>query len=292
MIDFSGDAKGFVTMPSNAQRMFKLNNGYQSLADSEVTNIYNKLVMVVTNPELAILYQYIAQNESIHAISYSEGVIEMFGDKAKEVIDIVESDPIVKARLDAEVDYANRITRDDMKSIFMAILATYVLEHVKFPFSFFVTFRINNAYSNAVNGFAMLLKKIAEDEMEVHYPSNANVIKIMISSGLVDKTWAEAMINSEIDKAITSEYGWNKYLQSEGPIPGYNEAIGEAFIDYQANKARRTVGIKIDPIKPNDTVTWFNHYRDIKNQVVAQQEMKSNQYQKGVLKNDLSRFQG
>ena len=60
--------------------------------------------------------------------------------------------------------------------------------------------------------------------------------------------------------------------------------------EYQVNKAQRGVGIDIAPIKPNDTITWFNHYRDIGNQVVAQQEIKSNQYQKGVIKNDLARF--
>ena len=92
MIDFSADAQGFTTLPEVAQRMFKLNNGYQSLMDSGVVNIYNQLAMCTTNPELAMIYQYIAQNESIHATSYSEGLIEMFGDKAEEVIDTEKSD--------------------------------------------------------------------------------------------------------------------------------------------------------------------------------------------------------
>ena len=290
MIDFSGDALGFPTMPDVAQRMFKLNNGYQSLMDSGVVNIYNELTMCTTNPELAMIYQYIAQNESIHATSYSEGLIEMFGDKAGEVIDIVYNDPIIKTRLTSEVDYAAGLDRKDMKSIFKVVVAAYLLEHIKFPFSFFVTFRINNAYSNAINGFSMLLKKIAEDEMDIHYPTNGNVIKDMIKAGLVEKEWAHTFIRKEVADILVQEFEWNKYLLQNGSIPGYNQAIGEAFIEYQANKAQRSVGIDVDPIKPNDTITWFNHYRDIGNQVVAQQEMKSNQYQKGVIKNDLARF--
>ena len=290
MIDFSGDALGFKTMPVVPQRMFKLNNGYQSLMDSGVVNIYNELTMCATNPELAMIYQYIAQNESIHATSYSEGLIEMFGEEATEVIDIVYNDPIIKTRLTSEVDYAAGLNRNDMKSIFKVVVAAYLLEHIKFPFSFFVTFRINNAYSNAINGFSMLLKKIAEDEMDIHYPTNGNVIKDMIKSGLVDKQWAHSFIEAEVEDILSQEFIWNKYLLEEGSIPGYNQAIGEAFIEYQANKAMRTVGIDVEAIKPNDTITWFNHYRDINNQVVAQQEIKSNQYQKGVIKNDLSRF--
>jgi len=291
MIDFSGDSLGFTKLPIHAQRMFKLNNGYQSLMDSGVVNIYNDLVSCTTNPELAMLYQYIAQNESIHATSYSEGLIEMFGDKATDVIDLVYSDPIIKTRLSSEIDYAEQLNRDDMQSIFKVVLSAYLLEHIKFPFSFFVTFRINNAYSNAVNGFSMLLKKIAEDEMDIHYPANANVIKDMIKAGLVDKEWATALINSETARIVAEEFKWNLYLLQDGSIPGYNQAIGEAFIEYQANKALRDVGMDVPiVIKPNDTITWFNHYRDISNQVVAQQEMKGNSYQKGLIKNDLSRF--
>jgi ribonucleotide reductase beta subunit family protein with ferritin-like domain len=290
MIDFSGDSLGFKTLPPVAQRMFKLNNGYQSIMDSGVVNIYNDLTMCCTNPELAMLYQYIAQNESIHALSYSTGLIEMFGDKATEVIDLVYTDPVIKTRLTSEMDYAEQLNRYDMVSIFKVVVSAYLLEHIKFPFSFFVTFRINNAYSNAINGFSMLLKKIAEDEMDVHYPTNANVIKVMMSTGLVDKEWAHKFISDEAARIEQEEFGWNGYLLQEGSIPGYNKAIGEAFISYQTNKALRDCGVDAPTIKPNDTITWFNHYRDINNQVVAQQEMKSNQYQKGVLKNDLDRF--
>jgi len=290
MIDFSGDSLGFKSLPAVAQRMFKLNNGYQSLMDSGVVNIYNDLTMCTTNPELAMLYQYIAQNESIHALSYSTGLVEMFGDKATEVIDIVYTDPVIKTRLTSEVDYADKLDRNNMLSIFKVVVAAYLLEHIKFPFSFFVTFRINNAYNNAINGFSMLLKKIAEDEMEIHYPTNANVIKDMIRTGLVDKDFAYEFIANEVTKIVKDEYSWNNYLLKDGSIPGYNKSIGEAFIDYQANKALRDVGIDTLAIKPNDTITWFNHYRDISNQVVAQQEMKSNQYQKGTIKNDLARF--
>lgn len=291
MIDFSKDAMGFESLPPTPQRMFKLNNGYQALMDSGVTNLYNDLVKCTSNPELAILYQYIAQNESIHAMSYSEGLIQMFGSKATEVIDIVYTDPIVKSRLDSEVDYANQLDSNNLDSIFKVLVATYLLEHIKFPFSFFVTFSINKAYNNAINGFSMLLKKIAEDEMDIHYPTGAAVIKTMIKENLINADWAIDFIKKETSKVLNQELKWNSYLQQEGSIPGYTEKIGAEFIRYQGNKALRNLGLPDIPvIKPNDTVQWFNNYRNINNQVVAQQEQKSNQYQKGLIKNDLSKF--
>jgi ribonucleotide reductase beta subunit family protein with ferritin-like domain len=112
----------------------------------------------------------------------------------------------------------------------------------------------------------------------------------MMKEGLVNREWAEHFIREEVTRITSEEFTWNEYLLEEGSIPGYNKAIGEAFIEYQANKALRDCGIDVVAIKPNDTITWFNHYRDISNQVVAQQEMKGNSYQKGVLKNDLARF--
>ena len=291
MIDFSSDAEGFNKLPPVAKRMFKLNNGYQSLMDSGVVNLYNELVMCNTNTELTMIYQYIAQNESIHAMSYSDGLVQMFGTEAEKVIDIVYTDPIIKTRLQSEVDYADQLNATDMNSIFKVVVATYLLEHIKFPFSFFVTSTINKAYNNAINGFSMLIKKIAEDEMEIHYPTNANVIKIMIKEGLIDRDYAYNFIIKEANAVMMSELKWNTYLQKEGPIPGYNEEIGDYFIKYQTNKALRDCGVEVNTIiKPNDTINWFNHYIDINNQVVAQQEQKSNQYQKGILKNDLGRL--
>lgn len=291
MIDFSKDSIGFSTISPVAQRMFKLNNGYQALMDSGVVNVYNLLLTHVTNPELAILYSYISQNESIHAMSYSEGLLEMFGAQATEVIDIVYLDPIVRTRLTSEVNYSEELCNNvTSEAIFKLVVATYLLEHIKFPFSFFVTFSINKAYKGAINGFSMLLKKIAEDELDIHVPTNANVIKIMIREGLVDRDWATDFITNEAQQVLTSELAWNQYLQQEGSIPGYTLSIGEEFIIYQHNKALRDLGFDIAAIKPNDTVKWFNEYRNIANQVVAQQEQKSNSYQKGVLRNDLHKF--
>lgn len=291
MIDFTKDSLGFAALPTNAQRIFKLNNGYQALMDSGVVNIYNLLLTHVTNPELAIIYGYIAQNESIHAMSYSEGLLEMFGAQATNVIDVVYSDPVVRTRLQSEVDYAEALLANTTNmSIFKVVTAAYLLEHIKFPFSFFVTFSINKAYNNAINGFSMLLKKIAEDELDIHVPTNAAVLKIMLREQLVDPELGRQFIIDEASRVLTSELEWNKYLQLDGSLPGLTPSICEEFIKYQHNKALRDVGIDVATIKPNDTVKWFNDYRDIANQAVAQQEQKSNSYQKGVLRNDLHKF--
>ena len=287
MVDFSKDGQRFKELPEHAKRIFKLNNGYQALMDSGVVNIYNHLVTLTNNSDIAKSYSQIAFMESIHADSYSTGLIEMFGAEAEEVIDIVYTDATVRKRMDSEIDKSSVMIQDPtIQNIFVVIAATYLLERVKFPFSFFVTLSLNKGYNNAINGFSQLISRIASDELEVHVPTNKVILKHMIEYYNLDAS----VISDMCATILEQELEWNKYLLKDGPIPGYNERIGEEFIRYSANKALRDLGMDIPVIKPNDFVKWFNFYRDPNNKQVSQQEAKSTQYQKGTLRNDLERF--
>ena len=285
MINFDKDS--IDNIPENAQRMFRLNNGYQSLMDSGVVGLYNLLALQTSSNEVALSYQQIAFMESIHATSYSDGLLQMFGSAATEIIDIVYTDDVVKSRLESEIDYSDQmIAEPTQRNIALAIAATYLLESIKFPFSFFVTFSINKAYNNCINGFAQLISRIATDELEIHVPTNKYILKKLIAEGAITIAEIEQMAYN----IRAQEKAWNRYLQQDGPIPGYNIAVGDEFISYFTNKSLRDLGSKIDPIKPSDTVQWFNHVRNPDNKQVSQQEMKSSQYQKGVMKDDLYLF--
>jgi ribonucleoside-diphosphate reductase beta chain len=287
MIDFSNDSKGFVKLPPVAQRMFKLTNGYQTIMDSGVVSIYSKLASLTNNSEVALLYTNIGFMESIHADSYSSGLTQMFGSEATKVVDIVFDDEYVRHRLDSEIDFASEVdVNPSVENIYKAIVATYLLEHIKFPFSFFITFTINKSHNNAINGFNQLISRIAQDELDIHVPTNKFIIKHMIKTYKLDIE----IIKEMADRVLAQEFEWNSYLLEEGNIPGYNKEIGEEFIKYQHNKALRDVGYNVEAIKPNSFVQWFNHYRNPNNKQVSQQEMKSTQYQKGVLQNDLHKL--
>jgi len=282
MVDFSKD--DITEAPEVGQRMFKLNNGYQTLMDSGVVGLYNHLALQTTSSEVALSYQQIAFMETIHATSYSDGLLQMFGERATEVIDIVYTDPVVKTRLSSELDYSDSlISNPTPTSIANAILATYLLESIKFPFSFFVTFAVNKAYNNCINGFSQLISRIATDELEIHVPTNKYILKQLINEGVLDYSTILAMA----DVILNQELDWNLYLQQDGPIPGYNKEVGAQFIRYMHNKSLRDLHSNVVAIKPNDTVQWFNHVRNPDNKQVSQQEQKSTQYQKGVMKNDL-----
>lgn len=303
--DFTRDRLGWDTISPVGQRMFLLNNGYQSLMDSGVVSIYNYLSLLATNTELALAYQYIAQNESIHAASYSYGLTEMFGAEASSKIDIVYSDPVIKTRLENEVDFTDdlfknciqqQLTDDTAKeTIIKAIVAAYMLEHIKFPFSFFVTWSVNKAFSKAIESFSLLLVEIAHDELVVHTSVNANVIKILRKETRQEfKHLFKDLDQFIIDYARStaeSEMKWNRYLQQDGPITGYTIEVGDAFIRYQTDRALSALGL--DPIyneKKNDIIEWFDMYRNSNMRNIAAQETQNINYQKGALKNDIDSY--
>jgi len=308
VVNFQADATGWDNIDENGQRIILLNLGYQTLMDSGVVNDYNYLSICSSNAELNILYQYIAQNESIHALSYSYGLSQMFGAKAKEKIDIVYEDEVIKSRLENEAQYSGDLielavkqgkTDDETKkALLKTLISTYFLEQVKFPFSFFVAWSINKGYNNAIQGFSMLLKLIAWDELTTHAPTGMNVIKTLRKE---KRQGFSHLFKEEIDDFIMDyakiileeELKWNEYLFKDGPVQGFTKAMGEHFIKYFVDYALTHIGYdKITNEKKSDVIDWYNEYRDIKNQNAALQEISNISYQKGNLMNDLSKLDG
>ena len=300
-VDFESDITGWESIDETAQRIFLYNNAYQTLMDSGVVGMYNYLAILSTNTELSIGYQYIAQNESIHAGSYSYGLSQMFGSEAYDKINIVYEDLFIQQRMKNEVTFSDELFKhviqegnQDKKAkeiIFKSIVATYALEHIKFPFSFYATWNINRVYDNAINGFSMLLKLIAQDELTGHTVMNAQVLKILNREDRqgFSEVYDEEFIIDYIKKIVQEELEWSEYLVKDGEIPGFTKKLNENFIKYQADLGLKKIGI--DPIynvKKDDSIEWFDLYRNIKNQNASLQEVSNNSYNKGVVKNDIS----
>jgi len=300
-VDFQKDIIGWKRLSKTAQRIFLLNNGYQSAMDSGVVGIYNYLTTITSNTELSLCYQYIAQNESIHAASYSYGLSQMFGSEAKEKIDVVYNDPVVQKRMVDEVDYSDAFIaqivkrgQEDRPLVLKTIMAAYVLESIKFPFSFLATWSLNRIHDNAIQGFSMLLKLIAQDELSFHVPTNAQVLKILKNESrqgfqyLFDGGWFEEKFVRYVQKVVNAEIEWANYLLSEGEFSGFSKEIAHHFIRYMGDKTLTRVGY--DPIyreEKSDIIKWYDDYRNINNQNSALQEISNISYNKGIMKKDL-----
>jgi len=305
VVDFSKDRVGWENLYEVARRMFLLNNGYQSAMDSGVTSIFGYFAEVCTNTELKGLYKYNDFIEVEHAMSYSYGLSQMFGAKAEEKIDIVYTDTVVKKRLDNEISYTDEFIKyiihdrnDDDKAkelLLKEMIVTYMLEHIKFPFSFFVTWRINVGYNNAIQGFSQLLRLIGHDELTTHTVTHINVFKILKKEKrqgfqhIIKKL--ESWIYDYAKIVASQEMEWNEYLFNEGNVNSFTKEMGEHFIKYYVDKALTNLGL--NPIfneKHSEIIGWYDRYRNINLQNAALQEISNVAYQKGITKNDLSKF--
>ena len=308
-IDYKSDKTKFQELPPDAKRAFKLNIAYQTLMDSGVTSgIGYVLSQVVTSSIWSLLYSRIAIEEAIHAESYSYGLSEVFGHDAAHTLDLVYTDEFVKKRMENECELFDKVSEiciensdkypQDEKNIALIrlLLGIYFLEGVKFPFSFLVTFIINNNYDNAISGFTKTIKLIAHDELSVHVVTGKNVLNILSkeeSQGfkyLFDNGTFKIIALDIAKTVVEQEVLWAKYLFDNYEVAGINSQISENFIKYWANIRLKDIGISDNPYskaEKTDVVDFFNNYRNINKQNAALQETSNTSYQKGTLKNDL-----
>lgn len=292
-------------MPSNALSKFRKTLAYQTLLDSTVPDIFKHLSAIADDPWLEYLYSRISTMEHTHAMSYSSGVDQAFGAKASEFLDIIYTDEKIKDRVKDELEIATKFiqsvkagwhdSEENHKILLEALFIVFLLEGIKFPFSFFTSWTLNKGHNNCAQGFSQLLIKIATDEMQVHTTLGATVLKKAKKSDqfkyLFDSGWFEEMATKVTETVRQKEKEWAAYLLEDGEVPGFNQAICDHFIDYWIARRQREIGLPITvDIQKNDIEEWFDSYRNINNKQAALQEIDNISYQVAQLRDDLSKF--
>ena len=291
--------------PPHALSKFQKTLAYQTVTDSLVPDVFPIFSEIATDPWLKYLYSRITTMEHTHAMSYSSGVTQAFGAKATEFLDIIYTDPKIKERITPELEIATKFINvvhagwentDENKKLHLEMLVTvFLLEGVKFPFSFFTSWTLNRGYDNVAQGFSQLLIKIATDEMVVHTATGSNVINKLRKSAdykhLFESGWFDQMAEKRFTDIVAREIDWAIYLLEDGECPGFNEAICVHFIHYWADRRRKEIKIEQQHnVKKNDIEDWFDEYRNINNKTAALQEIDNISYQLGQVKNDIDRF--
>ena len=301
------DKTKFDTLPEDVKRAFKLNICYQTLMDSGVTaGIGENIIKCVSTPIWDLLYRRISYEESIHAESYSFCLSEVFGSETSRILNLVYEDKHVQSRMEEEVnlfgDLDDAMKLDDIEvkkiALLRAILALYCLESIKFPFSFLVTFTINDSYNNAIPGFTNNIRLISHDELNTHVPTGILVMRILREeehqgfSRLYKTGWFKNNALKMVNEVVKQELEWAKYLFEGKEVKGINYNVSEYFIKWRAGISLRAIGIEEDDnpykdYKDNSVTRFFDNYRDVNRQNAALQETSTVAYQKGQLTNDL-----
>ena len=293
-VDYKGDRNKFQTLNEDSQRAFKLNIAYQTLMDSGAAGGINKVIVEnLTSSIWKLLYGRIAVEEMIHSESYSYGLNEVFGSEATETIDLVYTDTMIQDRMEKENEaFSKLLVKENItpKNIIDLILAVYFLESIKFPFSFLVTFTINKMNNDAIPGFTRTLRLIANDELNVHVPTGLAIVHALRNdenfSEVFKTDYFETKTIEYCKFVVEQELKWAKYLLDGKNVPGLSYATAEYFIKYQANYRLESLGINIpdykDCAEKNDTIIWFDNYRNIDNLNTAIQESTAINYTRGL----------
>jgi len=302
-ISLVSDRMKFPDLPEHAKKIITSNLLFQTLMDSvQSRGLDSVLSELTTSPEWEMVFKTQAYFESIHSLSYSHVVREMFPDATK-VFDEIKDNEYIKHRVDEEVNCYNSFLtgkfesldeEDKRKKLLELLVRIYALEGVKFYVSFLVTYTVNNSYHNSIPGLVRIIKLINFDE-DIHVSVFSGLIGILRKnkdegfSDIISSEWFEKMTMRIFRKVVQDEVSWGEYLLSIGNVPTLTAKILENFVKYYANK--RLNQIKMPDLyvnaKKNDIIEWFEVYKNIDLDNAAQQESEALSYNVGIIKNDI-----
>lgn len=155
-----------------------------------------------------------------------------------------------------------------------------------------VTYIINHSYNNKIQGFTRIIKLINFDE-DYHvsvFSGLLNILRRQDDEGFVDimnRPQYTEMIKDIFSEVRLGELGWGKFLMSFGNIPSLTPKVLENFMTFYNNDRMSMLKIGVSKTPADDTVKWFDTYKNIDLDNVAGQEGEGLAYNVGILRNDV-----
>ena len=301
-ISLVADRVKYPDLPEHAQEILTQNLLFQTLMDSgQARGLDNILCPMTTSPEWEAVFRTQAYFEHIHSLTYSHIIREVYPNATK-VFDSIKNYPEIQHRIDSEVaaydivgNIDNLAYSDDEKREFILelLVKVFALEGVKFYVSFLTTYMINNSYGNKIQGMTRLIKLINFDE-DMHvsvFGGLLNILRKTEKEGFTDimnSPQYDTMVKDTFSDVAKQEIKWGKYLMSIGNIPSLTPKVLSNFVNYYVADRMVKLKIEVNEVKADDTVQWFETYKNIDLDNVAGQESEGLAYQVGIIKNDIS----
>lgn len=288
--------------PKNIRDIMLINIAYQWETDSVASrSIAPLFAPFITNSEFWSGMLKNTEIEVLHALTYSEIARYCIPDK-QEIFNLVLKNQHIHDRLAPVLYYFEQLriagakynlglignTQETYNIVMMALVALYVMERLQFMSSFADTFAIvEQGWFLPIGKY---VQKIMLDELICH----ANLIKqaLLIELSTVRGVLFYETHKQEIFNVIRTiqtqvEYGWNKYMFSEGrSIVGLNEPLMNDWADYNAQFVYRDLGFEY-PVLPSP-LKFMDNWLDIDKIQNAQQEESGNNYALNVVVDDLT----
>jgi len=298
-ISLTKDAQDFKDASDTVRHIFTSNLLRQTALDSlqgrGPVQVFSPVCSIPELEALVMVWSFMETN--IHSRSYSHIIRNIYNvpkdifntiHDTQEIVDMAASigryyDDLHKFNCSVELGMTGDES-EHIKSIWLALNASYALEAFRFMVSF-------------ATSLAMVENKI--------FIGNGNIIQLILQDELLHKEWTAWLINQVIKEdprfaqakaecegevyqmyldVIREEKAWADYLFQKGPVIGLNANILKDFVDYTAVVALKEIGIKYHEPAPRSTpIPWFTKHVDTSKKQAALQETESTNYVIGVM---------
>jgi len=258
------------------------------------------LAPFITDSSLWAAWQRISDNEVVHAATYSE-IVRMSFDNPEVVLTEILAVKESLVRLnsvktvfddvhDASHKYAlGQITADEAyDSLFMTVVALFLLERVQFMASFAITFTICS--TGLFQSIGKAVQKISQDELEVHVELDKEVLRIELQTarGRAAYERLKPRIQLLANEVLESELTWVDYLFSEErELVGATASTVKAWVLFNASPVYKFLDLQSEHKFPRyNPMPHMEDWVDISKTQAAPQEQDNNQYKVGVISKD------
>lgn len=301
-VDYSQCNSDFKNCPKGVSDMMIRTLAWQWEADSVASrSIAPVLAPFISSSELWAAWQRVSDNEVIHAAAYSE-IVRMSFDNPSEVLADVLSIKESVTRLETIAkEFGNLYTvshkyalglveanQETYNVLYKGIVALLLLERVQFMSSFAITFTI--ADSGWFQPIGAIVKKIAQDELEVHCELDKVVLNIehKTDKGLLAREQTKNEVLKMFIEVVESEFAFVDYLFSEGrSLVGTNAEIIKEWVLFNAKDVAHFLDLSTEYKFPKtNPMPHLEMWLNMNKQQAAPQEQDVVAYKVGVVMDD------
>ncbi|OHE77779.1 MAG: hypothetical protein A3F67_08040 [Verrucomicrobia bacterium RIFCSPHIGHO2_12_FULL_41_10] len=300
--DFTSCNLEFKTCPKDVHDILKISLGWLWEADTIASRSISAITApYVTFDGLSRYWSRVADNENLHAATYSEILRNSFDNTdaiIKEILAVKEN--IARLGAVSEVleetytkghQYALGLVENDQdlyNTIYMFCIAMLCLERLQFTVSFSAVFAIVQSKQFIPIGEAV--RKIFKDEFENHVVGIKTILEIESKTlrGNIARSSLEPKITMLIGEVTKAEKANAEFIFTGRELVGLDQEAMCKFIDYTSQDVYDFLGLqlpfermKVTPLKYMDN--WIN----VDNSQSSPQEARDSNYLLGAVVNNL-----
>lgn len=301
LIDARND---FLRYPKHGE-MMKNNIGWQWSGDSAAANSLVPMVAPFQPCSDAWLwYVRQADNENLHALSYSECVKISVPDGMREITRIHKDnhtmmrvthitdvfDKVMKIGAHMQLGNIDYRSEEASDALMLMLCAIFCLERQQFMPSFANTAAL--FFQSMFVPIGQTVQKIAVDEWGTHIPQIRRIVQheLTIPERRASLKRIEVQVRNLIEEVAHNEVAWNaRQFQIGGEQVGMTEQMGADYEYYAATDVANELGIKTNvPVITRNPLPMMDNFLDLNREQKAAMESKGSNYQTVNVKRDSS----